>query len=129
MRPENENIVLVYLYSEQTRNVHIKVGSTFARCKRLNRLNPSVPLQGVSFSHLTHVSSRVSATPTVPLTLPATSWLLCGLMILTRAEVNPSASAFCSVTGNAGSEDSRFSRNSRHETSCQDQILPLACDI
>lgn len=127
MRPENENIVLVYLYSEQTSNVHIKVGSTFAHCKmKLNRLNPSVPLQWVSFSHLTHVSSRVSATPTVPLTLPATSWLLCGVMILTHAEVNPSASAFCSVTE---SEDSHFSRNSRHETSCQDQILPLTCDI
>lgn len=34
MRPENENTVLVYLYYEQTtnvtRNLHIKVGITFA---------------------------------------------------------------------------------------------------
>lgn len=37
MRPENENTVLVYLYSEQTtnvtRNMHIKGGIIFARRK------------------------------------------------------------------------------------------------
>lgn len=89
-----------------------------------HRLDHSV-LQRVSFSHLTHVSSRVSATPTVLLRLPANSRLLCRVAIPTLAEVNPSA--FCRVTGNAEREAS-LCRNSHHQTSRQDRILPLTCD-
>lgn len=56
----------------------------------------------------------------------ATSRLLCRVAILTLAEVKPSA--FCRATGNAEREAS-LCRNSHHQTSRQDRILPLTCDI